>query len=76
MDKCQIHSRFHTNDSTSHSTQMYIVHTIITEDVNIKGDFTNFTRNDDIYEIYMVIHFISTNMNIEGTLVVEGKAQG
>lgn len=71
MDKCQIHSRFHTNDST----QMYIVHTIITEDVNIKGDFTNFTRNDDIYEIYMVIHFIS-NMNIEGTLVVEGKAQG
>lgn len=75
MDKCQIHSRFHTNDSTSHSTQMYIVHTIITEDVNIKGDFTNFTRNDDIYEIYMVIHFIS-NMNIEGTLVVEGKAQG
>lgn len=54
---------------------MYIVHTIITEDVNIKGDFTNFTRNDDIYEIYMVIHFIS-NMNIEGTLVVEGEAQG
>lgn len=77
MDKCQIHSRFHTNDSTSHSTQMYIVHTIITEDViqNIKGDFTNFTRNDDIYEINMEIHF-NSNMNIEGTLVVEGKAQG
>lgn len=77
MDKCQIHSRFHTNDSTSHSTQMYIVHTIITEDViqNIKGDFTNFTRNDDIYEINMEIHF-NSNMNIEGTLVVEGEAQG
>lgn len=77
MDKCQIHSRFHTNDSTSHSTQMYIVHTIITEDViqNIKGDFTNFTRNDDIYEINMKIHF-NSNMNIEGTLVVEGEAQG
>lgn len=75
MDKCQIHSRFHTNDSMSHSTQMYIVHTIITEDVNIKGDFTNFTGNDDIYEIYMEIHF-SSNMNIKGTLVVEGEAQG
>lgn len=77
MDKCQIHFRFHTNDSTSHSTQMYIVHTIITEDViqNIKGDFTNFTRNDDIYEINMEIHF-NSNMNIEGTLVVEGEAQG
>lgn len=75
MDKCQIHSRFHTNDSMSHSTQMYIVHTIITEDVNIKGDFTNFTRNDDIYEIYMEIHF-NSNMNIKGTLVVEGEAQG
>lgn len=59
----------------SHSTQMYIVHTIITEDVNIKGDFTNFTGNDDIYEIYMEIHF-SSNMNIKGTLVVEGEAQG
>lgn len=61
----------------SHSTQMYIVHTIITEDViqNIKGDFTNFTRNDDIYEINMEIHF-NSNMNIEGTLVVEGEAQG
>lgn len=75
MDKCQIHSRFHTNDSTSHSTQMYIVHTIITEDVNIKGDFTNFTRNDDIYEINMEIHF-NSDMNIKGTLVVEGEAQG
>lgn len=56
---------------------MYIVHTIITEDVirNIKGDFTNFTGNDDIYEINMEIHF-NSNMNIKGTLVVEGEAQG
>lgn len=61
----------------SHSTQMYIVHTIITEDVNInfKGDFTNFTRNDDIYEINMEIHF-NSDINIKGTLVVEGEAQG
>lgn len=59
----------------SHSTQMYIVHTIITEDVNIKGDFTNFTRNANIYEIYMVIHF-NSDINIKGTLVVEGEAQG
>lgn len=51
---------------------MYIVYIIIIEDVNIKGDFINFIWNDDIYEIYMVIYFIS-NMNIEGILVVEGE---